>query len=143
MCYQRIIGREQQVSIRRFMPFGDDESKFIKVENNKVIIQRPLPWYKPFNINLHWWWKGDGDTYHDHPRWSITIVLKGKMVEHTFWSKKLLSPGSIVFRNRKYAHRFTIPEGYEGKTWTLFIVGRWKHPQNEYKLKNLYGDWEQ
>jgi hypothetical protein len=35
-------------------------------------------------------------------------------------------------RSRKYIHAFSIPEGYSGKTWTLFIVGRRNHRQNTY-----------
>jgi hypothetical protein len=92
------------------------------------------PWWRPFNAFLHWWKPTDdqGEGMHDHPRWSITICLRGKMIEHTPWGDKVLTPGSIVVRSRKYIHSFSIPEGYSGKTWTLFVVGRRNHRQNSY-----------
>lgn len=92
------------------------------------------PWWRPFNAFLHWWKPIDGtrEGWHDHPRWSITICLRGRMIEHTPWGDHVLSPGSIMVRSRKAIHAFSIPDGYSGKTWTLFIVGRRNHRQNTY-----------
>lgn len=92
-----------------------------------------LPWYMPFNAFLHHWMLGPNtpESFHDHPRWSITICLKGKIVERTPWGERLLTPGSVVVRSRKAIHAFEVPEG-AGEVWTLFIVGRRKHRQNSY-----------
>jgi hypothetical protein len=88
----------------------------------------------PFNIVLHRWIRSDTGTMHDHPRWSITIVLRGTGWEVTPWGKKRLKPGKIIIRSHKYIHR--IETDTPGKLWTLFIVGRWKHEQNLYQILN-------
>ena len=86
------------------------------------------PWWRPFNLLLHHWQEGHREAMHDHPRWSITIVLRGSLIEHTPWSSRTLTPGSIVIRPRKAIHAFEILPGAE--PWTLFIVGRRNHRQN-------------
>lgn len=98
--------------------------------------QNTLPWWKPFNAFVHWWRPvpEQREAMHDHPRWTITIVLRGCLIERTPWKLRVLWPGSVVVRSRKYIHGFEIPEQYRGKTWTLFIVGRRKHPQNTYEI---------
>lgn len=96
------------------------------------------PWYAPFNALLHRWVKGDSGAMHDHPRWSITIVLKGCLVEETPTKDKWLTAGSIVFRTHKYIHRIYVPEAYRGDTYTIFIVGRRKWRQHYYKDTGEY-----
>lgn len=95
-----------------------------------------LPWWMPFNAFLHHWKLGPDtpESFHDHPRWSITICLKGRIIERTPWGERLLTPGSIVIRSRKAIHAFEIPQG-AGEVWTLFIVGRRKHRQNTYAVE--------
>jgi hypothetical protein len=97
---------------------------------------RALPWWLPLNAFLHHWRLGANtpEEFHDHPRWSVTIVLKGRILERTPWGVNQLRPGSVVIRSRKYIHAFEIPEG-AGEVWTLFIVGRRKHRQNQYDVK--------
>lgn len=93
------------------------------------------PWWRPFNAFLHCWNpKHDGEEFHDHPRWSITVCLRGTLVEATPWSERTLTPGSIVMRSRKAIHSFRVPKCSRGKTWTLFIVGRRNHRQNRYTI---------
>ena len=100
-------------------------------------LNRP-PWWRPFNAFLHCWRpRHDGEEFHDHPRWSITIVLRGRIVELTPWHSKILKPGSVVIRSRKAIHSFRVPDGYRGKTWTLFIVGRRNHRQHIYRIHTL------
>ena len=105
----------------RYQPLWPDEYQ----GSNK------LPWWRPFNVLFHNWKHGEAEAFHDHPRWSVTIVLKGQIVEHTPWRRKLLKPGSIVFRSRKFIHAFDLPEGQDD-VWTMFIVGRRKHEQNSF-----------
>lgn len=94
------------------------------------------PWWRPFNAFLHLWRpQHDGEEFHDHPRWSITIVLKGQLTERTPWSETLLRPGRVVCRSRKAIHAFRVAPDWRGKTWTLFIVGRRNHQQNRYKIQ--------
>lgn len=97
-----------------------------------------LPWWLPVNVFLHCWDPEpgfEGEAMHDHPRWSITICLKGRIIERTPWSERVLRPGSFVFRSRKAIHGFKTIEG-EGEVWTLFIVGRRKHRQNTYVVEH-------
>ena len=100
--------------------------------------ERPhlLPWYLPFNAFVHHW-NPHGvarEQFHDHPRWSITVCLKGRITEITPWGERQLRPGSIVIRSRKYIHAFEVPTNHTGETWTLFIVGRRKHRQNMFNV---------
>lgn len=97
---------------------------------------RRLPWWRPFNAFLHCWRPAANlrEETHDHPRWSITVCLRGEIIERTPWATRVLRPGSIVVRSHKYIHSFEIPAKSRGKTWTLFIVGRRKHRQNSYKV---------
>lgn len=93
-----------------------------------------LPWWRPFNAFIHRWCPAPElrESIHDHPRWSITLCLRGRIIERTPWRERVLKPGSLVFRSHKAIHSFEVPKGYRGKTWTLFIVGRRKHRQNTY-----------
>lgn len=130
--WQRVVTFDDKFLFHRFEPFWPDE--YISKETGKHW-NRP-PWFRPFNALLHRWAPEPGtrENYHDHPRWSITICLRGKMIEHTPWGDNELTPGSIVIRSRKYIHAFSIPKDYSGKTWTLFIVGRRNHRQNGYVI---------
>ena len=93
------------------------------------------PWYRPFNAFLHCWRPThNGEEFHDHPRWSITICLRGQLIEDTPWSSRLLTPGSVVFRSRKAIHSFRIAKEFCGKTWTIFVVGPRNHRQNRYTI---------
>jgi len=130
---QNIIDENDEVSIKRHMPFGYDE--FIDAQGR---VRRPLKWYRPAGFLIHRWLKSDGAAFHDHPRWSITICLRGEMTEVTPWNRKILKPGSVVIRSRKAIHRFEIEPKFKGKTWTLFIVGRRRHKQNYYFIKSMY-----
>lgn len=121
---------EGKYEFRRFCPFWDDEWT-----SGERRFSRP-PWWRPFNVLLHHW-RPDKDArepFHDHPRWSVTVVLKGRITEETPWSSRSLTPGCIVIRSRKAIHRFFVPEGFSGRTWTLFIVGRRDHRQTTFSV---------
>jgi hypothetical protein len=104
-------------------------------------LHSPFPWYRPFNILLHWWRPADEyyeeKYWHDHPRWSITIVLRGCIFEHTPKGCKILGAGSVVLRSHHYIHRFSMLKEHRGKTWTLFIVGPRVHPQNVFAIQRV------
>ncbi|MDM8356643.1 hypothetical protein [Pandoraea communis] len=85
-----------------------------------------------------------GRDLHDHPWWSISIVLLGgyweimptEQEQPAKWDSRpetmLLrgyrrvwrGPGSIVFRRATDRHRLEIPAG--GEAWSLFIMGPWQ-----------------
>lgn len=120
---------QNRLSFFRYAFLWEDEW----VHNGKTW-HRP-PWYRPFNALLHLWRpQHGGEEFHDHPRWSITICLRGCLIERTPWAERTLTPGSIVIRSRKRIHSFHIPPEHRGKTWTLFIVGRRNYRQNRYRV---------
>lgn len=119
-----VVRHEDRVQImKRYQPFWPDEF----VTQAGVHHDRP-PWWRPFNILLHHWIAGQREEMHDHPRWSITVVLRGRLIEHTPWGSRHLRPGSIVIRSRKAIHALEIVPGED--PWTLFIVGRRNHKQS-------------
>ena len=123
-----MINQHNKINAHRFHFLWPDE--FWDKEFGLV---NAMPWYRPFNALLHRWVAGDIGAMHDHPRWSITIVLKGCLVEETPTKEKWLTPGCIVFRTHKFVHRIYVPDNYRGDTYTLFIVGKRKWRQHYYK----------
>jgi len=117
----------------RYQFLWPDEYLWARSDGTQTMVDA-LPWWRPFNAFVHRWCPAPElrESIHDHPRWSITICLRGRIIERTPWGERLLKPGSIVFRSHKAIHSFEVPRGYQGKTWTLFIVGRRKHRQNTY-----------
>lgn len=111
-------GSDNIVGTKRFMLLWPDEYWVNDVLYNK------RPWYLPFNIFMHRWFRSDDGMPHDHPRWTITIVLRGAMREETPDQVRYLTPGSVVFRSHRAIHRIVIPRHFKGKTWTIFITGR-------------------
>lgn len=125
----RVVRHEDsQLLLLRYQPFWPDEW----VVGNGEHYDRP-PWWRPFNVLLHHWQTSNREEMHDHPRWSITIVLRGRLIEHTPWTSLVLTPGSVVFRSRKAIHAFEMLPGED--VWTLFIVGRRNHRQNGFIVK--------
>ena len=124
----RVVTFDNKPLFRRYAPFRRDE-RWSEVSEQWL---HRLPWWFPINAFVHRWTNSEGADFHDHPRWSITICLRGQIIERTPWSERVLRPGSITIRSRKFIHAFELPDGARGKTWTLFIVGRRKHEQNSY-----------
>ena len=124
-------GRPAKKLAMRYYPFLPDESL---TSNNRI--HRKLPWWIPCNALLHHWLSHDdnGDM-HDHPRWSITICLRGQITEMTPWGERTLTAGSFVFRGTRWIHGFRVLPEHSARTWTLFIVGRRKTMQNSYIVR--------
>lgn len=86
--------------------------------------------YRGASHYLHRFWQNDPDDVHDHPYWSISIILKGGYREYfadgTFIDRKA---GDIVMRDATTFHRIELPEGAEpGSAWTLFFT--WKRKRD-------------
>src|SRR3546814_6291073 len=77
--------------LNRYQPFWQVEW----IGKDGKHYNRP-PWWRPFNILLHEWVATNNEEMHDHPRWSVTVVLRGQLIEHTPWGSRTLTPGSIV-----------------------------------------------
>lgn len=141
----RVVTFDDKFLFDRFAFFRLDEWPDSWWDGHKDMCDKPgcrtcrrrpssLPWWLPFNMSLHRWAPepGSREGFHDHPRWSVTVCLKGRITELTPWGRRELRPGSIVIRSRRYIHAFEMPAELHGETWTLFIVGRRKHRQNTY-----------
>jgi hypothetical protein len=105
-----------------------------------------IPRNKYLNIYLHHMRHDDDDRApHDHPWWSISLCLDGKIQEERMfvkedtgdsntgytdtygrnWETNNVQKGDIVLRPSYYTHRLVLPEG---NAWTLFITGpRMRH----------------
>lgn len=130
-----VTHEDHRLIFKRYAPFWYDEYHYISGRTGNLVRSHRPPWWRPFNILLHRWVAAHREAMHDHPRWSITICLRGRIIEHTPWGSRELRPGSVVIRCRKAIHAFELPAGAHGKTWTLFIVGRRNHRQNGYIVK--------
>lgn len=132
---QPVVTFEGEPLFDRFAFFRRDEwPDSLWDENRERYPKRPgaLPWWLPFNAFVHRWHATTPESYHDHPRWSVTICLKGRLIEKTPWSRRELRPGSIVVRSRKSIHAFERRAGFDGEIWTLFVVGRRVARQNTF-----------
>ena len=129
----QVVTFDRENSFRRFAFLWRDEY----VSRSGQHWDRP-PWWRPFNVLLHCWRPSPRteEAMHDHPRWSVTVCLAGRIVERTPWGERTLRPGSVVVRSRKAIHAFRVPDGFRGRTWTLFIVGRRNHQQNRYVIRD-------
>lgn len=74
-----------------------------------------------FNIYLNHVLRSDDDrALHDHPWWSLSIMLHGKYVDVTEKGKKTFRKGAVILREAREAHRLEIDGGL---CTTLFITG--------------------
>lgn len=82
-----------------------------------------LPRNKILNVYLHRFLGSDDDrALHDHPWYSVSCVLKGRLIEHRAdGSSQEIGRGKITLRSPKFQHRIELPQG-ESAT-TLFITG--------------------
>lgn len=81
-----------------------------------------VPRNRFLNVYLHKIVRSDDDrALHDHPWWSLSIILAGGYLEVTpkgsFWR----DPLDLVLRRATAAHRLVV--GNSHPCWTLFITG--------------------
>lgn len=80
-----------------------------------------LPKNPIFNIYLHKFGRSDDDrALHDHPWYSVSFLLAGEMVEHSFKGVRHVPRFLPIFRTAKFAHRLEL---VKGPVWTIFITG--------------------
>lgn len=110
---------------------------------------------------IHHTLRSDDDRHlHDHPAWSLSIVLSGGYLEvmprdprqhpsldRTQFTLRWCGPGKVVFRRANARHRLIVTPGYE--PWSVFVMGAkrntWgfytpigKIPWQYYSSKNNY-----
>jgi hypothetical protein len=80
-----------------------------------------IPRNRFFNVYLHKFTRSDSDrALHDHPWYSMSVLLKGKLLEHQLGADRWIKRFVPVFRSARFAHRLEL---IEGPVWTLFITG--------------------
>lgn len=80
-----------------------------------------IPRNRFFNVYLHKIMRNDDDrALHDHPWWSVSVLLKGRLRE--VLRNRIRYPLRFIplLRSAKLAHRLEV---VEGPVWTLFITG--------------------
>lgn len=79
-----------------------------------------IPQTRLFNIYLHEYMCSDGRTLHDHPFYSVSFLLKGELLEHSFNGVRFIPRFLPIFRTAKFAHRLEL---VKGPALTIFITG--------------------
>lgn len=85
-----------------------------------------IPRNRWFNVYLHHFLRSDDDrALHDHPWWNLSILLRGRYVEHTISAggvnvRTERRAGDLKFRGAASAHRIELADG---PCWTLFVTG--------------------
>lgn len=83
-----------------------------------------IPRNPVFNIYLHQFMRDDEDrALHDHPWFSLSIMLRGKFSEIMHDFVRGVRAGDFVFRSPWHAHRLVVQPDQRGNTWTIFITG--------------------
>lgn len=96
---------------------------------------RPFAWLLQkagISSRVHHILRSDKDVPHDHPSWSLSVILRGGYFEvipvydifgcQVGVKRKWCGPGSILFRRADKLHRLELPEGQT--CWSIFTVGR-------------------
>lgn len=79
-----------------------------------------------FNVYLHQFLRSDDDrALHDHPWTNLSILLRGRYIEHTVAAggihrRQEYAAGAWKLRGPRYAHRIEL---HAGECWTLFLTG--------------------
>lgn len=80
-----------------------------------------IPKNRFLNVYLHCFGGSDDDrALHDHPWWSLSFLLKGELLEHTFNGVRHIPRFLPVIRSAKLAHRLEL---VNIPAWTIFITG--------------------
>lgn len=109
---------------------GKKTGRFLSVRNisgldgEQYLIRRYLlPRNRIMNVYLHKFLGSDHDrALHDHPWYSVSVVLKGELIEHLPNDvSRTIKRGKITIRNPRFQHRIELPKGQTAMT--IFITG--------------------
>jgi hypothetical protein len=119
LAIREILGQEQP----QMNPFYRKPDLCIGGEANPYMRRwYVIPRNRWFNIYLHNMLRDDDDrALHDHPWASLSLCLKGSLVEVLSGGRRRkIDRGRIVYRGPSFAHRLEVPAG---GAWTLFLTG--------------------
>lgn len=87
-----------------------------------------IPRNRWLNIYLHKFCRDDDDrALHDHPWWFVSLMIRGRYVEHTESGSKTRNAPSIAFRRAEHRHRVELLKNRHGDPipcWTIVVTGR-------------------
>lgn len=96
-------------------------------ENPYLLRWWVLPRNRFFNVYLHRFLRSDDDrALHDHPWMNVSVLLRGRYVEHTIAAGGInvrterVAPTLKVRFSGAHAHRLEL---IDGECWTLFMTG--------------------
>lgn len=78
-----------------------------------------IPRNRLFNVYAHRFIGSDAPTPHDHPWFSLGLILEGEYIEHTPTGSSRKYTGDLSFRRPRYLHWIEIDK----PVYTLFITG--------------------
>lgn len=84
-----------------------------------------VPW---FRVYVHKFLRSDEDrALHDHPWAFVSLILRGRYVEHTADGATLRLPFTVAYRAARTRHRVQLYRnevtGREDPCWTLIVTG--------------------
>jgi len=86
-----------------------------------------IPRNRVFNIYLHHVRHDDDDrALHDHPWWSVSFLIGGRLGEHYLRRSEAryreVRRWVPLLRSAEFAHRLVLPDSDQG-AWTIFMTG--------------------
>lgn len=109
---------ERRGSLRRISRWSDEE-RLPYLDRYYLIRIRGR------GLFLHRFWRSDVDGVHDHPWDNASLVLRGTYYEESAdGTMRAATAGCFRWRQAEVFHRLHVPEGQQGRVWTLFYHGR-------------------
>lgn len=115
MTYNRIeLGQPPNVT-------GLDVDELVTHNGDPYITRHHVTYGRGQSVRFHHWHASDDQgAPHDHPWHNVTLVLAGRMVEHTDAGNRILNPGDLVLRDARTTHAIELATP---DAWTLFTTG--------------------
>jgi len=101
----------------------DNRGGAVWIRDNNYLKRHFIVSSKHFGVLLHEWHGSDPDRPHCHPWWSVSIPLRGYLLEHFHDDTvRHLEFGRIAIRTSRELHRIVVPK-QRTRPVTLFIHG--------------------
>jgi hypothetical protein len=109
------------------------------VRDHDDVRKGPLPDHtrrvRGFSLYLHCLLASDKPLLHDHKAPNASLLLSGRILEHTPIGQHQLQPGAMRYRRAEELHRLELQEG---PAWTLFLIGL---PVRQWGFQLADGSW--
>ena len=105
--------------ILRFLLWFTKNKKPLLIDKDYMERWFIIPRNRFFNVYFHRFFGSDAPTPHDHPWFSVGLILQGNYLEHTPSGDFVRVSGDIVFRAASSLHWIEIDK----PVYTLFVTG--------------------